>query len=120
MPKAGRFDAEAFYFALDAARLARKLTWKRVATESGVSASTLTRIAQGRRPDVDSLAALASWSGLNAGDFVRSDVEPRRAEPLAMISTYLRSDPQLTPEAATALDELIKATYDRLRSEKKD
>jgi hypothetical protein len=32
-----------------------------------------------------------------------------------MISTYLRSDRNLTPEAATALDELIKATYERLR-----
>ena len=120
MPKAGRFDSAAFYAALDATRLARKLTWKQVATESGVSASTLTRIAQGRRPDVDSLASLASWSALEVGDFVRSDVEQPHVEPLAMISTYLRSDPQLTPEAATALDELIKATYDRLRRETKD
>ena len=32
------------------------------------------------------------------------------------ISTYLRSDKNLTPEAATALDEVIKATYEHLRS----
>ena len=32
-----------------------------------------------------------------------------------MISTYLKSDPHLTPEAADALDELMKATYERMR-----
>ena len=115
MAKKGLFDAEAFYSALDAARAARKLTWKKVASESGVSASTLTRMAQGRRPDVDGLASLAPWSGLNVDDFVRSDEGKSVAEPLAMISTYLRGDKNLTPEAAIALEEIIKATYERLR-----
>ena len=32
-----------------------------------------------------------------------------------MISAYLKSDPHLTPEAADALDELMKATYERMR-----
>ena len=119
--KSGWFDSEAFYDALDAERQARQFTWKQVAAESGVSASTLTRMAQGRRPDVDGLAALTSWSGLAADYFVRSeaeraDVESQEPEPLAMISTYLRADKNLTPEAATALDELVKATYERLRT----
>ena len=114
--KKGWFDSDGFYSALDAARQARGLNWKQVAAGSGVSASTLTRMAQGARPDVDSLAALAAWSGLDADDYIRSDDTERPAsEPLAMISTYLRSDRNLTPEAATALDELIKATYERLR-----
>ena len=116
--KAGWFDAQGFYQALDAVRISRKLTWKVIAEESGVSASTLTRMAQGRRPDVDGLAALAAWSGLDTDDFVRSNAKkPEHHEPLAMISTYLRSDRHLTPEAATALDELIRATYERLRSD---
>jgi len=114
--KKGWFDSDGFYSALDAARQARELNWKQVAAGSGVSASTLTRMAQGARPDVDSLAALAAWSGLDADDYIRSDgTERLPSEPLAMISTYLRSDRNLTPEAATALDELIKATYERLR-----
>lgn len=114
--KKGWFDSDGFYLALDAARQARGLNWKQVAAGSGVSASTLTRMAQGARPDVDSLAALAAWSGLDADDYIRSDDKERLpSEPLAMISTYLRSDRNLTPEAATALDELIKATYERLR-----
>ncbi len=112
----GRFDAEAFYSALDAERKGRDQTWKQVASESRVSASTLTRMAQGRRPDVDSLAALVAWSGLSADDFVRDMQTRPTPQPLAQISTYLKSDPYLTPEAADALDELVKAMYERMRN----
>ena len=117
-PGRGRFDAEAFYAALDAERRSRKKTWKRVAEEARVSASTLTRMAQGRRPDVDSLAALVAWSGLKADAFVKDEHERPEPSSLAMISIYLKSDPHLTPEAADALDELVKVTYERMR--KKD
>jgi transcriptional regulator with XRE-family HTH domain len=115
MGKIGSFDASAFYEALDGQRQGRRLNWKQVAAESGVSASTLTRMAQGKRPDVDGLAALAAWSGLNVDSYVRSDDERPDPESLAKISTYLRSDRNLSPQAATALDEMIKAAYERLR-----
>ena len=114
-PGRGRFDAEAFYSALDAERRSRQQTWKRVAEEAQVSASTLTRMAQGRRPDVDSMAALVAWSGLSADTFVRNEQAKPEPSSLSMISTYLKSDPHLTPEAADALDELMKATYERMR-----
>lgn len=114
--KKGSFDASAFFSALDSQRGARRLAWKDVAAQSGVSASTLTRMAQGRRPDVDSLAALVSWSGLNADDFIRDrDGNKSQPETLAMISTHLRADPNLTEEGAIALEELVKATYHRLQ-----
>jgi transcriptional regulator with XRE-family HTH domain len=115
MSKVGSFDASAFYDALDGQRQGRRLNWKQVAAESGVSASTLTRMAQGKRPDVDGLAALASWSGLTVDDFVRSDDERPEPVSLAKITTYLRSDRNLSPEAATALDQMIKSAYERLR-----
>ena len=113
--KRGWFDAGAFYDALDAERQSRRLNWKQVASGSGVSASTLTRMAQGKRPDVDGLAALAAWSGLAADDFIRTQASRPEPDTLAKITTYLRSDRNLSPESATALDALIKATYDRLR-----
>ncbi len=116
MGERGWFDAGGFQSALDAVRQGRDLTWKQVAAQAGVSASTLTRMAQGRRPDVDSLAALASWGDLSADSFVRPQPNAdATTEPLAMISTYLRSDPHLTPEAAVAIEEVIKASYQRLR-----
>lgn len=112
----GHFDGAAFYAALDGVREARRLNWKQVAAQSKVSASTLTRMAQGRRPDVDSLAKLLSWSGLRAEQFVRSDApQTSKPETLAMISTYLRADPHLSAQSAAALEELVKVTYRRLR-----
>lgn len=119
MPEAASFDAEGFFYALDATRHSRHLNWKQVANEARVNASTLTRMGQGRRPDVDSLARLAQWSGLDPVDFIRDGDAGAHdhAEPLAMISTFLRSDPNLTPEAAAAMDEVIKATYARLRKD---
>lgn len=114
--KKGTFDNSAFFSAVDAHRSAKKLTWKQVAEQSGVSASTLTRIAQGKRPDVDSLAALKAWSGLNVDDYVRNSAETnQKPETIAIISTYLRADPNLTPEGAVALEEVIKATYSRIK-----
>lgn len=117
MSRRGWFDLEGFHAALDAARRAKGLNWKQVAAASGVSASTLTRMSQGKRPDVDGLAALAAWSGLDTDDFVRTEIGERpEPEPLAMISTYLRGDKNLSPEAAAALEAVIKVTYDQLRS----
>jgi transcriptional regulator with XRE-family HTH domain len=111
-----RFDEQAFYAALDSQRQSRRLNWKQVAQAAGVSASTLTRIAQGRRPDVDSLAALLAWSGLKADQFVVADEHaPTRPDPLAQVTAYLRADPHLKPEAAAALEAVLKAAYEKLR-----
>ena len=82
---------------------------ERVAEESGISASTLTRISQGKRPDVDSLAALSSWSALDVDRFVKGGLSKKEPEPLAVTSSYLRSDPRLNEEAAAALDQMVKA-----------
>lgn len=110
------FDNEAFFAALDGERISRQMHWKAVAAQAGVSASTLTRIAQGRRPDVDSFAALTSWAGLDPEDFFRRPGEEReQPSPLSEISLLLRRDSNLSPDAATALDQLVKATYERLQ-----
>jgi len=117
MPK-GQFDAEAFYAALDSRRQSRRITWKQVAEESGVSASTLTRMAQGRRPDVDSMAALAAWSGLSVDLFVyHDDVERTQTDSLAAITAYLRADPHLSRQSAEAIEAVLKAAYEKLRKD---
>jgi len=113
--KAGTFDATAFYDALDAVRTARGLNWREFAAGAGVSASTLTRMAQGKRPDVDSLAALCTWSGLRADDFMKTDQKRPAVEPLAAISTLLRSDRNLSEKSAARLNEIIKVTYKQLK-----
>jgi transcriptional regulator with XRE-family HTH domain len=109
------FDGEAFFRALEATVIARSKIWKQVAAETGVSASTLTRMAQGRKPDAASLAALSAWAGLNPSDFVQSPYKAPGPEALAQISTLLRSDPNLDVEAAEAVEAIVRAAYERLR-----
>lgn len=112
----GKFDGEAFFAALDAVRLARQLTWKKVAEQAKVPASTLTRMSQGRRPDVDTLAALCAWSRLKTEDFFRFEAGKQPvAEPLAQITAHLRADPKLSKEAAKALEAMIKTAYQQFR-----
>jgi transcriptional regulator with XRE-family HTH domain len=116
----GQFDVGALFSALDSERLARRLTWKDVSKECGISASTLTRLSQGRRPDVDSLAALSGWLGMPADRFMRARAHAfGAASPLTQISAIIRDDPNLNEDAAAALEELVKATYARLRKAKK-
>ena len=117
--RTGRFDVDALHAAMDSERRSRRLTWKGVAAESGVSASTLTRLSQGRQPDVNSLAALTAWLGMSADQFMRAGQVTQfgGASPLAQISSIIHRDPHLSPEGSAALDELIRATYARLRTD---
>ena len=66
-----RLDAQALYRALDERRVARGLTWKQVAAETGVSASTLTRTRHGGRLEVDGVLAMVSWLGRTVESFAR-------------------------------------------------
>lgn len=109
----GEFNIAGFHAALDAQRIARGLNWKDVSEQSGVSASTLTRMSQGRRPDVDGLALLLAWSGLDATDFLP---EANRPESLAQITANLRADRNLKPESAKALEEIIKTAYEYFKN----
>jgi transcriptional regulator with XRE-family HTH domain len=109
------FDGDGFYRALQNTVNARSKTWKQVAAETGISASTLARMAQGRRPDAASLAALSAWAGLNPSDFVHAPYKSLQPEPMAKISTLLRSDPNLDAQGADAVEAILRAAYERLR-----
>lgn len=108
------FDVSRFYSALEATTKSRGLNWKQAAEAAGVHASTLSRMAQGKRPDATSLALLAAWSGLNPAEFVSGVERAYEPDPLARLSSFVHADPNLSSEAARALDEVIKATYLRL------
>ncbi|MBL6935769.1 MAG: helix-turn-helix transcriptional regulator [Alphaproteobacteria bacterium] len=110
-----RFNAEGFYAALDGARQSKELTWKKVADQAGVAASTLTRMGQGKRPDIDGLAALASWSGLDVKSFYQPAVGDVQPEPLAEISALLRADRNLSGESVKAMETMLKSAYNTMR-----
>jgi transcriptional regulator with XRE-family HTH domain len=57
------FDPDALYVALDRKRREAGIRWRDVAKQAGVSASTLTRIGQFKRPDADGVVRLLAWLG---------------------------------------------------------
>lgn len=59
-----KFESERFYRAMDIKRRELKLKWAEVAFQVGISASTITRIIQGKNPDMNSFALICGW--LNA------------------------------------------------------
>jgi transcriptional regulator with XRE-family HTH domain len=111
---AENFDTEGFYAALNAARLSRQMTWKDVAEATGVAASTLSRMSQGARPDVNGLAALLKWSRLRAEMFIPGS-QAGEAAPIAKITALLRADPHLSRQDAKLMEEIVVSTYNRLR-----
>lgn len=114
-----RLDTEALYAALDAQRAARKLSWRQLAKEVGVSPSTMTRIANGQRPDVDAFAALVRWLGQSADMFLVGDDEAPREEPdlVAQLAPLLRARRDLKEEDAKYLEDLISVAVRRFKAE---
>jgi transcriptional regulator with XRE-family HTH domain len=118
------FDAERYYDALAEVVRAHKVRWRQVARETGITPSTLTRMAKGRRPDAASLAVLSAWAGLNPADYVRNpptageEHRKRNGEgrdPLVAIAGLLKADPNLSPGAVRALENIIHIAYDELK-----
>lgn len=98
------------------------LSLRDVADETGVSASTLSRIENGTgKPDADNIARLTAWlnvpmerimSGRQLdGDEARPVVYfPQETMP-DIVEAHLRADRNLTPETAKALSELFRVAY---------
>ena len=112
-------DVEALYAALDSKRKAARTSWRDVARELDISPSTFSRMAQGRRPDVDTFATLLRWLEMPAEPFMRSkkDGAEQEPDPFAMVSSYLRSSRNISAEEAEALEDIFQAAYRRLVKE---
>lgn len=109
------FNGNAFYRALVTTVESRSKNWKQVSDETGVSTSTLARMAKGRKPDAASLAVLSAWAGLNPSDFVQAHYKAKKPESMAQISTLLRSDPNLDDQAAETVEAIVKAAYEQMK-----
>ena len=116
-----QLDVEALHAALDSERLAQRLSWRKVALASGVSPSTITRLGQGKRPDVDSFLLLVDWLGMSTDDFVRRNhpTKTTTTDPVAIFSAHLRAGKSLSPESASALEEIVRAAYKMAQSQTK-
>jgi transcriptional regulator with XRE-family HTH domain len=116
------FDLVALYAALDARRRARDISWRKAAEEIGISASTLTRMAQGAHPDVEGFGKMVRWLGESADQFigVTKNRPPPKAEDLrVVVSRHLRASKELSPESARALESIIEAAYSQMKGLKR-
>jgi transcriptional regulator with XRE-family HTH domain len=109
-------DVAALHSALDSKRRAEKLSWRELAGQLDLSPSVFTRMAQGRRPELDTFAVLTGWLGMSAEDFIDGDrpSEDEARETVTVISTYLRADKALKPESAQAIEEIVRTAYEQL------
>ena len=114
-----KVDIDVLYAALNEKRQANELSWREVAELLDISPSTFSRMAKGKRPDVDTFAGLLRWLAMSAEHFTTPppDVQAE-ADPLAVISTHLRASRQVPEEDVEAFQDLVRAAY-RLMIEKK-
>jgi transcriptional regulator with XRE-family HTH domain len=96
-------------------RAEQSLSLRDVSAQAGIPAATLSRIEQGRTPDLATFRRLVEWLGISAERFF-SGSERSVSTPVA-ISEHLRLDPTLAPEDAEKIGDLVKTMYDTLRQQ---
>jgi transcriptional regulator with XRE-family HTH domain len=108
------------YAALDAARQQRQLSWRSLASEIGVSASLLSRLGNGMKPDTDGFATIVGWLRLPAEQFFegRTDGdESREPDLMAQLAPLLRARKDLSETDIKYLQQVIGATVERARAQ---
>lgn len=77
-----------------------------------ISPATLSRIENGRIPDMDVFLRLCDWIGVPAETFLRREDEPINvAKTTEVIEAHLRADRNLDSDTAEAIAKMVKAAY---------
>ncbi len=86
---------------------------REVAKEIGdVSASTLSRIEQGKIPDLDTFIKLCKWLDVSADHFTKdNESEEIQESSHQIVTAHLRADRTLDPQTAEALVTMIEMAY---------
>jgi len=114
---------------LDSERLATMVRTKRatrglreVAVEIGdVSPSTLSRVENGRAPDMETFLLLCDWLRVPPAEFFSSEqAAPEEKSPAESIELQLRADKNLDPATANTLATIVRAAYQELRRNKNE
>src|SRR5438876_7288404 len=117
-----RFTTTELGNAIRRRREQKALSLRDVAEETGVSASTLSRIENGTgKPDADNIARLTAWLDMPMERILGgrpSDTQENKPvvyfarEPTPeIVEAHLRADRNLSPETAAALSELFRVAY---------
>lgn len=114
-------DVRGLHAALDSARAAQELSWRQLAKEIGVSASTISRMANGLKPDVTAFAAMTTWLRMPAESFyvgVNDVADMPEPELVASLGPLLRARKDLTEGDVEYLEEVIAAAARRFSAER--
>lgn len=111
---------------LDIERLASLVRSKRgsrglreAAQEIGnVSPSTISRVENGKTPDMDTFLALCNWLEIPAAELIKNTEDEEVLDTPEAITIQLRADKKLDPAIANALASLVKAAYKDLSQNK--
>ena len=87
-----------------------------LASEIGVSASTLSRVEQGNLPDIDTYLKLCNWLEVSSDFFTISSVNIDTTK--VGVIAHLRADKSLPSDTAEALIQMINLAYDSAKKEK--
>ena len=98
------FDAPLFAAALRTRR--GDLGLREVATVTGVSAATLSRVENGEVPDLQTFLVLTAWTGWPTRAFLHQDQE---RDTVQLIDQALREDDVLAAETIEAFLVLLRA-----------
>ena len=114
-------DVRSLHAALDKARVGKGLSWRQLAKEIGVSASTMSRMANNLKPDVTAFAAMTTWLKMPAEDFYVGggrDAGVEEPDLVAQLVPLLRARQDLTSRDVEYLEEVIGAAAKRFRAER--
>lgn len=113
---------------LDIERLANLVRSKRgsrglreTAKEIGnVSPSTISRVENGKTPDVETFLSLCDWLEVPPAELIKNTEEEQSLNTPETIAMHLRADKNLDPAIANALASLVKAAYQDLSQKKRE
>jgi transcriptional regulator with XRE-family HTH domain len=81
-----------------------------VAGEIGISAATLSRIENGRLPDLDTLRKVCRWLGVDPAGYFGASPKPASAD-IARLQIVFKKDRAVTQSTSRALGRLIIEAY---------
>jgi transcriptional regulator with XRE-family HTH domain len=89
---------------------------RKIAKEIGnVSPSTISRVENGKIPDMDTFLALCDWLNVPPAELIKNTEDSKALETPEAISIQLRADKKLDPAIANVLASLVKVAYKDLR-----
>ena len=88
---------------------------REVSREIGISTATLSRVENGKLPDLTTFPKACKWLGVNPGDVLGFKAEKIDSSNQT-VNAHFRAEKNISPETANALGEMILLAQKQLQS----